>query len=186
MKIKNILYGFIAINIVITSDIHAMEQPNKQQTEKFSRSAYSYDQDLLNLRLVAIKNGQDLLKAMRAEDKNKARRLLNEPYIATNITDEFGSTSLMYAACYNYFEIVQILLDKGANPNIQGKDGTTALHWAVTYNNPEIVQILVDRGANLKIKNKCNHTALDVALMGKNQAIINILIANEKLNCIVC
>jgi ankyrin repeat protein len=43
--------------------------------------------------------------------------------------------------------IVQILLDAGANVNIQNKYGQTALTWAKRYKDPEMVSVLVKYGA---------------------------------------
>jgi len=56
-----------------------------------------------------------------------------------------------------------MLIEKGADPNIQDFDGWTALMKAVYKGNVEIVQILINHGADLKLKNIGGHTALYIA-----------------------
>ena len=62
--------------------------------------------------------------------------------IRINMRDEFGNTALMKAAYYNDNpEVVKILIDFGADVNIQNDNGQTALDFA---RNEEIKQIILD------------------------------------------
>jgi len=58
----------------------------------------------------------------------------------------------MFASGGRDKEIVQILLDNGANPNLQRKDGVTVLMLASKYEQHDIVSLLLEHGANLKPK----------------------------------
>jgi serine/threonine-protein phosphatase 6 regulatory ankyrin repeat subunit B len=42
--------------------------------------------------------------------------------------------------------VVDILLDRKADPNIQNDKGSTALYWAVRYGHTECVRKLIDKG----------------------------------------
>ncbi|KAL7287864.1 hypothetical protein TKK_0017929 [Trichogramma kaykai] len=42
--------------------------------------------------------------------------------------DEFGRTPLYLALCYNYEKMAELLLRRGANPNLANSEGLTALH----------------------------------------------------------
>ncbi|XP_014233178.1 ankyrin-1-like [Trichogramma pretiosum] len=42
--------------------------------------------------------------------------------------DEFGRTPLYLALCYNYVKTAELLLRRGANPNLANSEGLTALH----------------------------------------------------------
>jgi len=202
MKIKNILYVLLFINIMMITDIYAMEQPNVQQTEQPSRKIYPSNLPLLLLsgclknaesclswlptELIVeiinharkIKTDQDagLFMAVIANDKDTVIQLLNEPYIDVNVKNKYGSTPLIWAVDKNNPKIIQILLDNGANPNIEDNDGDTALIWAVIYNKPKIVQILLDNGANPNSQDpNIFHNALWWAKESNNQNIIKIL-----------
>ena len=49
------------------------------------------------------------------------------------------------------FDIIQLLLENGANPNIScGRNGNTPLFNAVLDNRPDVVRILLDHGADLR------------------------------------
>jgi len=144
----------------------------------------------------------DLLKAVKASNKNEVKRLLNEPYIDANIKGEYGKTPLILAIensspdggveellqRFRVTEIVKMLLDKGANPDIQDKWGNTALMWAAVKNNPETVQLLLDAGANPDIQDNDGWTALYFVKRLGYIGIIEILEAGKpqtKTNCII-
>ena len=64
-----------------------------------------------------------------------------------------GNTLLMYATIYNLRSIVELLLKKGAEPNIQNNYGNSALHLAYKNENIFIINLLLEYGAEQKIKN---------------------------------
>jgi ankyrin repeat protein len=61
---------------------------------------------------------------------------------------------------WNHSEILGILIDAGADLNIQETDGETALYLCARWNHPEILGILIDAGADLNIQNVYGWTAL--------------------------
>jgi ankyrin repeat protein len=86
-----------------------------------------------------------LLFAARQGDVESARLLLAS---GANVNDLLpdGTSALTVAAHSNHAPLVQLLLDRGANPNIIGS-GYTALHAAVLRGNAGSVRALVARGA---------------------------------------
>ena len=92
--------------------------------------------------------------------------------IDINAIGSSNQTALMYAASSGLLEMVKILLEAGANPNIQSDEdgpdeGTTALmkvassytcHFA--ENVQEIIRLLVTAGADLNIQDQSGRTAL--------------------------
>ena len=65
-----------------------------------------------------------------------------------------GNTLLIYAVRNNLKSAVELLLLKGADPNLQNKFGNSALHIAYKNGNPYIINLLLEYGADKKIKNK--------------------------------
>ncbi|KAJ6093116.1 hypothetical protein N7486_008405 [Penicillium sp. IBT 16267x] len=63
-----------------------------------------------------------------------------------------GYTALMIACMKNHLDMVELLLERGADPNIQGAG--FALHWACENDNLEMVQLLVEHGADVNIGRK--------------------------------
>jgi ankyrin repeat protein len=78
------------------------------------------------------------------------------------VRDKNGMTALVAAACEcaiatmnSTYDIVRMLLEKGANANSQTNDGTTALMKAVAgFGEVAIVELLLDYGADPAAKNK--------------------------------
>ena len=64
-----------------------------------------------------------------------------------NGADSSGDTSLIVAAWYGYSNIVQKLIDLGADLNIRNKQGFTALMMAVYAGNNRIVRLLLNNKA---------------------------------------
>lgn len=80
-----------------------------------------------------------------------------------------GSTPLVSAALFGKTEIAKLLINAGANLNIQNNDGSTALITAAFFCRPEIVKMLLAKKANKTIKNNYNQTAYETLLTPFNQ-----------------
>ncbi|MBA3815862.1 MAG: ankyrin repeat domain-containing protein [Parachlamydiaceae bacterium] len=110
--------------------------------------------------------------------------LNNHPEININYRsymsrDDFGSTVLMGAALNGNKEIVKLLLEAGADPNIIDpsrmsncelnfsdqtfKNGDTALMRASGRGHKEIVELLLNAGADVNVQDLCGDTALILA-----------------------
>ncbi len=62
--------------------------------------------------------------------------------------------------------IIDLLLNKGANPNIQNAYGFTPLMYASEINS-DLVALLLAKGANPNLKSREKKTALDFAQQSK-------------------
>ncbi len=70
-------------------------------------------------------------------------------------------TALMKAANSGSVEAVQLLLDKGAAPNVaELAKGQTALMWAAAEGHADVVKVLLDHGADVKAASKAGFNAL--------------------------
>ena len=76
-------------------------------------------------------------------------------------SDEHGRT-LLYLACKSgFYDMVKMLLQKGADINKIQRDGSTSLHAAAFYGQPLVVGLLLEYGARADIKNRWGQTALE-------------------------
>ena len=96
--------------------------------------------------------------------KELARNMLNRYVIDVNIKTMRDITALHILSKHKYKDLVQLVLDKGADINAQTSDiGATPLMFAVYDNHIEIVKLLLEKGADKNIKNKRGNTAYDIA-----------------------
>jgi ankyrin repeat protein len=58
------------------------------------------------------------------------------------VQNNYGGTALMIAATTGSPEVVQLLLDSGADAAIKDKGGKDALRWAAEARRPQAVQLL--------------------------------------------
>ena len=81
-----------------------------------------------------------------------------------------GGTSLLLhkAAGRGHKEIVELLIDEGADVNAKGENGWTSLHLAAGRGQKEIVKLLIakspDVNAKLELGEYKGHTPLDWAI----------------------
>ena len=74
-----------------------------------------------------------------------------------------GSTMLATAALMGHTEIVELLLEHGADVNTKSRDGSTALHAAAFLGRVETVKFLLEKGADTTLRNGMGSTAIDGA-----------------------
>ncbi|KAJ6559670.1 ankyrin repeat-containing domain protein [Mycena capillaripes] len=82
------------------------------------------------------------------------------------------------AACSGNVQIVQLLLDNGANVNVQGGEYGFALQAAAWRGKAEIVQLLLDNGANVNAQGGKFGCALQAASAEGETEIVRLLLDN--------
>ncbi len=76
--------------------------------------------------------------------------------------DMFRKTALHWATA-NSPEVVNTLLENGANIGVWDEKGWTVLHEAAYWGQPEIIEVLLNANADAKAKDFSGKTALDIA-----------------------
>ena len=106
----------------------------------------------------AVPNGEILLLTMEKQRFDLAKQFIeagvdvNYRYpLSRNYAD--GMTPLLYASKWGNFEIIKLLVEKGANINIKAVNGDTALSIARKNNNEEICNYLTEHGATEIVNN---------------------------------
>ena len=113
-----------------------------------------------------------------------------------NLTDKHGQSALFPACEKNYLKIVQLLLQAGANPNLQRyHDGNSALHLACANRFLELAQTLLQFKTNPNIQNTNGVTPLMIAthlsyhdiveLLVKSGARVDLKVYNAKITALM-
>ncbi|KKK72061.1 hypothetical protein LCGC14_2907670 [marine sediment metagenome] len=103
---------------------------------------------------------------------------LNPPFQVLNavpIIDEGSLPDLKFDVLRSATEVDWLLIETGADVNVQNKWGETALMWASYEGHPEVVELLIERGANINAMDSNGYTALMWALKKGQTEAINLL-----------
>jgi ankyrin repeat protein len=98
------------------------------------------------------------------------------------IRDIDHSSSIYLAAINNHYEILQKLLESGANPNIKHISGDTALHKSIIGKKWDFVELLLKSGADARIENKKNCSSYELLLTSND--LINEDLLKEAILCL--
>ena len=100
-------------------------------------------------------NSRGLLSVLILESRfDLSLFLIQSTEIDLDQKDKNGYTPLHFAVQSNAYDVVKVLLDKGANVDIQDKFGNTPLFKSVTENTDlKITQALIHYGADIHIMN---------------------------------
>ena len=93
-----------------------------------------------------------LLRAILAKDEKAAISFIQRaPDV--NYGDVIGRTPIHYAALKGFTEIVDLLVQKGANIEMREKrDGMSTLYIAATYDHKDFVEKLLKHGADVNTR----------------------------------
>jgi quinoprotein dehydrogenase-associated probable ABC transporter substrate-binding protein len=90
-------------------------------------------------------------------------------------TGDAGYTPLMLATANHAQELVQALIEKGADVNAHNAGGVTALMIAAASGRADMVELLVRAGANVQAQTDRGETALSIARARGDEKVIRLL-----------
>jgi hypothetical protein len=130
----------------------AVAAGNRNAALNFLRIGFSPDsQDAKGVPLLVL--------AIRNNNPEVGKLLLEREADANAVSDDRGTTALMEAASLGDTDIVEMLLSHGADPNIKSKSGRTALMLAVSEGHRDAASALIDAGSELSIVDDLGMTA---------------------------
>ena len=97
---------------------------------------------------------------------------------ALNTVDKNGETLLFEACKQGNIEIVELLVENGADISATNNSNETPLFEACRQGNIEIVELLVKNGADISVINNNNETPLFEACRQQNTEVIDLLVKN--------
>ncbi len=98
------------------------------------------------------------------------------PSATVNLPVRNKRTILMYAADWGDAETARMLLDAGAQVDLQDSAGNTALHRAVHARATEVVRLLLARSANPNLRDDDGVTPLVVAVRSSQREAVKLLL----------
>ena len=127
------------------------------------------------------KNETLLSYALKRKNIDIAELLLTSPILDYTYQDLQGNSYLHLAVINELEMLIQTILDKIQNKNIQNNDGNTALHFAYSTGNDKIINMIIGSGIDFTIKNNQNLIAEEIK-KGTFQQIIDISFFNNSNN----
>jgi len=131
------------------------------------------------------KDGKKLVNASGEGNTEVIMQLLATDFLDINreaVVDDhnyfFDATPLIIAAYEGKVNAVKLLLDRGADPNLQlpGEIRSTALHHAAEKGEVNAVILLLDWGADPNLKNEMEDTALHYAALDGHNNVVHVLL----------
>ena len=111
-----------------------------------------------------------------AKSKDIAKEVVNAV-----LDEDYGETLLMFASSVGYVEVMQLLLDAGAEVNAVARGALsekgTALHYAVYEGHTDAIKLLVERGAAMNAAAAGNWTALLLAVQEGHYEVVDYLLS---------
>lgn len=123
-----------------------------------------------------LKNGQELINAVAANDANRVKSLLKHKHTHINYEGKLGYTPLMESIARVHTTITQKLISEGANVHAQDIAGNTALHLASTQGDLATVRLLLDAGADIDSQNEDGRTPLMESVANNHAEASKLLI----------
>ncbi|XP_058492823.1 poly [ADP-ribose] polymerase tankyrase-1-like isoform X3 [Solea solea] len=119
---------------------------------------------------------RELFEACRNGDVSRVKRLVDS--VNVNAKDMAGrkSTPLHFAAGFGRKDVVEHLLQTGANVHARDDGGLIPLHNACSFGHAEVVSLLLCHGADPNARDNWNYTPLhEAAIKGKIDVCIVLL-----------
>eukprot|EP00054_Salpingoeca_dolichothecata_P029739 m.235828 g.235828 ORF g.235828 m.235828 type:complete len:507 (+) comp26537_c0_seq13:70-1590(+) len=122
---------------------------------------------------------QPLICACTKGNIHVVTALLEIPAIEINIKGPNEETALYVASRLNHLDIVQLLLNFGADANLKTKHGDTPLHTAARNNCPEAMLLLLQNQADQSLRNTGGCTPLHLACVNNHIKAIQVLVQHN-------
>jgi ankyrin repeat protein len=102
--------------------------------------------------------------------------------VDNNCHDSSHRYPIHLATVNGNFAIIKLLIDNGANPDVQDNEGHTPLIKSIECGHEHLVKFFLNNGANPDVSDMDNNTALHWAIMTESIIAIEALLSSKKCN----
>ncbi|XP_077297906.1 uncharacterized protein LOC143919454 [Arctopsyche grandis] len=144
---------------------------------------FAFERGNIEVINVLLENGAD--EQLRSNDGKtllhfvssytETSKILLEKGFDPNEPDKYGDTPFMIAVRWRKHDLIELMLDYGANPNIRNKKGNTSLFDIVEHGDIETLKVFLDR-ADLNMTNIDGETALCRSIVVRKPEMFNLLL----------
>lgn len=120
------------------------------------------------------KNSEEMVNSVVAGDAPKIQRFLLKGADPNSTSDNM--TALMLASQFNKIEIVELLLENDADPNMADPESGSPLTLASMSGNTEVVKLLLEAGADVNYRVPSGWSSLMFAANEGNVDIVIMLL----------
>ena len=107
-------------------------------------------------------NSTDVWAAARTGDLKAIKHYIEAGGDVNALDNGFQLSAMSWGALHGQTEIVQLLIESGAEVNIKSGDGATPLHSAAFFGRTDVAKLLLENGANPQARNNDGATPVDV------------------------
>ncbi|XP_061572546.1 cyclin-dependent kinase 4 inhibitor D [Cololabis saira] len=124
--------------------------------------------------------GKALTAAAAKGNAAELQRILQELRLHPDTRNEFSRTALQVMMMGNS-KIARLLLEKGADPNVQDRHGITPAHDAARTGFLDTLQVLVENGASVNIPDQNGALPIHIAIREGHRDIVQFLAPRSDL-----
>jgi len=147
---------------------------NLSEGDPYAEDEVSESRDILNLREAICKGPAELVEQCLTQLKSKGKtpQCLHSTYHGS------GTSCVHLAISRNQVDILKILFEYGAEPNVEDASSDTPLHYACDNiaDTSEVVATLLDRRADIKHADQKKRTPLHLASRKGNVKVVELLL----------